>query len=93
MDELTKLRKQIDQIDDQIIAALAERVKICKAIGQAKKDQGKPVKDTRREKKVYKRIKEKAISVKLNPEQIERLYHEIVDMCSKIQEHYEKSQI
>ena len=37
MDELGRLRKKVDAIDDQILKALCERTKICKAIGEVKK--------------------------------------------------------
>ena len=60
MDEISKLRKKVDEIDDQILKALCERVKICKAIGDAKKKQGMPIRDSSRENEVYKRIKEKS---------------------------------
>ena len=67
--------------------ALCERVKICKAIGDAKKKQGIPVHDISRENEVYKRIKEKAAAIfKLDPVQIEAVYREIVNMCSAVQE-------
>ena len=86
MDEIPKLRKQVDAIDDQILAALCERVKVCKAIGTAKKKQGKPVRDVTRENEVYMRIKEKATQLGLSSGQVEAVYREIVNMCSTVQE-------
>ena len=86
MDEIPKLRKKVDKVDDQILTALCERVKICKAIGSAKKKQGMPIRDTSRENEVYKRIKEKSAQFQLDPVQIERVYREIVNMCSAVQE-------
>jgi monofunctional chorismate mutase len=86
MAEIPKLRKKVDEVDDQILTALCERVKICKTIGDAKKKQGLPIKDTSRENDVYKRISEKGAKFGLNPLQIERVYREIVNMCSAVQE-------
>ena len=86
MDEIAKLRKKVDEIDDQILVGLCERVKICKAIGSAKKKQGMPIRDTSRENEVYKRIREKAAQFGLDPVQIEAVYREIVNMCSAVQE-------
>ena len=86
MDDIPKLRKKVDEIDDQILMALCERVKICKAIGDAKKKQGMPIRDSSRENEVYRRIKEKSAQCQLNPAQIERVYREIVNMCSAVQE-------
>ena len=86
MDEIPKLRNMVDDIDDQILKALCERVKVCKAIGDAKKKQGMPIRDTSRENEVYRRIKEKSTQCQLNPLQIELVYREIVNMCSAVQE-------
>jgi chorismate mutase len=86
MDEIPKLRKKVDEIDDQILKTLSERVKICKAIGDAKKKQGMPIRDTSRENEIYTRIKEKSAQFQLSPLQIELVYREIVNMCSVVQE-------
>ena len=86
MDEILKLRKKVDEIDDQILKALCERVKVCKAIGDAKKKQGLPIRDSSRENEVYERIIENSAQFQLDPTQIERVYREIVNMCSAVQE-------
>ena len=86
MDDIQKLRKKVDAVDDQILTAICERVKICKAIGDSKKKQGMPIKDLSRENEVYKRIKEKSMQFQLDSVQIERVYREIVNMCSAVQE-------
>ena len=86
MAEIPKQRKKIDEIDDQILMAICKRVRICKAIGDAKKKQGMPIHDRSRENEVYMRIKEKSAQYQLNPVQIELVYREIVNMCSAVQE-------
>ena len=86
MDELQLFRKRIDEIDDQILLALCERVKICKVIGAAKKRYGTPIKDLSREKEVYNRIKEQSAQLGFNAGQVEAVYREIVNMCSTVQE-------
>jgi chorismate mutase len=86
MDELKQLRKKIDTLDDQILQLLSQRVQICKVIGSAKKAQGLPVHDSRREQEVYQKIKGKATGLALNPVQVEAVYREIVNMCSAVQE-------
>lgn len=86
MNDISKLRKQVDEIDDQIIDSLAKRMIICKNIGAEKKKHGKPIKDTSREERVYLRIREKAANLGLNASQIETLYREIVNICSAVQE-------
>jgi chorismate mutase len=85
MDDIQQLRRRIDEVDDQILAALIERIKICKAIGDVKKKQGLAIKDPDRENQVFKRIKEKSAQFTLDPVQIEAVYREIVNICSAVQ--------
>jgi chorismate mutase len=84
-EDIAKLRAKIDEIDDQILHSLSERVKVCKAIGAAKRKQKMPVRDQSRENEVYLRVKEKSKNFGLNETQIELLYREIVNMCSAVQ--------
>jgi chorismate mutase len=86
MAELKQLRGKIDVVDGKILRLLAERAKICEAIGSAKKTQGLPVKDSARETEVYKRVRELAAKLGLDPVQVDAVYREIVNMCSSVQE-------
>jgi chorismate mutase len=86
MDDILKLRKRVDEVDDQILKALSERVKICMEIGDAKRKQGLAVRDVSRENEVYKRIKERSAKFALDPALVEAVYREIVNMCSAVQE-------
>jgi chorismate mutase len=86
MDELERYRKLVDQVDELILRALAERAKICRAIGLVKKKRGMPVRDVSREKEVYKSVKKKSVEFGLDPLQVEAVYREIVNMCSAVQE-------
>ena len=86
MDEIQQLRKKVDEVDEQILNALSERAKICRAIGLVKKKKGMQIRDTSRENEVYKRVKEKAVEFHLDPLQVEAVYREIVNMCSAVQE-------
>ena len=86
MDELEQYRKKVDQVDDLILKALCERVKICMAIGLVKKKRGMPTRDVSREKEVYARVKAKSVESCLDPLQVEAVYREIVNMCSAVQE-------
>ena len=85
-DELERYRDRVDEIDDAMVKALTERIKICMAIGLVKKKRGLPVKNTAREKEVYIKIKQKATECGLDPQQVEAVFHEIVNMCSAVQE-------
>ena len=84
-DDIAALRAKIDEIDDQILFALSKRVKVCKAIGLAKKKQKMPIRDESRENEIYLRVKEKSKKLGLNETQIDLLYREIVNICSAVQ--------
>ena len=86
MTGLKELRRKIDGIDKHIVSFIADRVKVCEAIGSAKKAQGFSVKDNTREGKVYKRIRKQAVELGLDPVRVEAVYREIVNMCSSVQE-------
>ena len=86
MDDLHELRRRIDEIDDQILNALCERAKVCKAIGVDKKKKGKPVRDLSRENELFKRIAAKGVEFSLDASQLKAVYREIVNMCSSVQE-------
>jgi chorismate mutase len=86
LDELELYRKEVDQVDELILKALTERVKICMAIGLVKKKRGLHVKDVSRENDVYKKVKEKSVKLGLDSQKVENLYREIVNMCSAVQE-------
>jgi len=86
MSEIPRLRKRIDEIDDQLLLILSERVKICRAIGAAKKKQGKAIHDATRENEIYKRLNVKAIELGLDAGQVMAVYREIVNICSAVQE-------
>ncbi len=86
MDKLEQYRKKVDECDDVILKALTERVKICVAIGLVKKKHGKSVRDISRENEVYKRVRKKSVELGLDSLKVEAVYHEIVNMCSAVQE-------
>lgn len=86
MHTLKELRREVDEVDEQIIRFLADRVKVCEAIGAAKKAKGLSVRDSAREKDVYQRVREQAANLGLNPAEVEAVYREIVNMCCSVQE-------
>ena len=50
MEDLTKLRDQIDTIDDQIVKLFEERMAVSEGVAAYKRGVGKPVLDKEREK-------------------------------------------
>ncbi len=58
--EKENLRKRIDEIDEQFIQLLEERLDIARAIGEEKKGQGLPILDMAREREILNRVAERA---------------------------------
>jgi chorismate mutase len=85
MEDIRNLRKRIDEVDEQILLALAERTKLCTAIGLIKKKQGLPTKDRDRENELFAKIKKRAASLKLDTRHVEAIYRNIVEMCTSVQ--------
>jgi chorismate mutase / prephenate dehydratase len=74
---LTKLRRQIDKLDKEIIVLLNKRAQITVDVGEAKKSQGKSVYCPDREREILRRI---AIlnSGPLKPAALEAIYREVM---------------
>jgi len=92
LEDIQKLRKRIDEVDEQILRFLGERSEICRSIGLLKKENEIPITDAIRENQVYTNIREKASDFGLDAGQVEAVYRQIVNMCSSVQELKEKSE-
>ena len=86
MEKILSLRRRIDEIDEQILRFLKERMEICKIIGKTKREHGIPVKDHQREDDLYKRIVRRASELGLNPRDVRAVYQEILAMSIRAQE-------
>jgi len=82
---LDDLRDQIDRVDDEILRLLARRVGISQKIGVEKKHQRKAVHDPRRERVVLDRVKALARDLKLNPDDVEEVYRQIISASKGVQ--------
>jgi len=85
MEDIAKLRKRIDKVDEQILHSLSDRIKICRSIGLLKKKQGLSVKDLQRETDLCEKIKKRAVELDLDPMRVEEIYQQIVEMCISVQ--------
>lgn len=85
MEEIEKLRSDLDEIDIEILQLLMRRTEIVKEIGLIKKQYDIPVVDRRREKKVYNNVKEFALEHELDSDQIESIFREIMQFSKKVQ--------
>ncbi len=84
-EDLKGLRKRIDEIDEQIIKLLKERVEVAKKIGEIKEKKGRVSFDLEREKEVLRRIL--ALNKGVFPEDsLKVIYSEIIKTCRTIQQ-------
>ena len=92
MENIRRLRKKVDEVDEQILRSLSQRAEICRAIGLVKDKHGMPIQDSPRENDVYAHIRKRASELGLDPSHIEAIYSEIVNMCSIVQGLKEKNE-
>jgi chorismate mutase/prephenate dehydratase len=82
---LDELRQQIDDIDVKIVKTIAQRMQLSRLIGKQKLESGKPVEDKSRENRVLEAVVKLAKEEKLDPEEIEKIYHRIFIASKEIQ--------
>ena len=85
MENITTLRKKIDEIDEKFVLLLKDRMELCKRIGKIKKEEGLAVKDLRREDEVYLHIMSKALEYGLDPQKVEAIFKQIVALGVSVQ--------
>jgi chorismate mutase len=85
-EEIGPLRKEIDRLNREIVGLLVRRVDVALRIGEVKKRHGRPVVDRSREALVYERVKGLANDVGLDPDGVERVFREIIALCTRVQQ-------
>ncbi len=83
---MKKERDQIDDIDDQIVKLLSERMDLVKELGQIKQSSGTEVQDKTRETEIRTRLKELAEKEGLDPKFVDHLYTHIFIESRRAQE-------
>ncbi|NNM58495.1 MAG: chorismate mutase [Legionellales bacterium] len=86
MNTIDELRKQVEQIDVAIIEKLAERVELCRQIGQLKSEMKMNVVDYSREKQLFNLYQELCEKHQLSPEFVKQIFQMIITYCRKVQE-------
>lgn len=84
--DLSTLRERIDHVDRQIIALLAERLRIVEDVALAKLEAASPFRDREREERLLVRLREHATAAGLDAHQIEAIYRVVMDMSVAHQE-------
>jgi chorismate mutase/prephenate dehydratase len=84
--DLSTLRDRIDAVDRQIIALIAERLRIVEDVAVAKLETASPFRDREREERLLLRLREHATTAGIDPHQVERLYRVVMEMSIAHQE-------
>ncbi|MBN1567382.1 MAG: bifunctional 3-deoxy-7-phosphoheptulonate synthase/chorismate mutase [Acidobacteria bacterium] len=79
MDEVDKIRKEINSVDERILEALASRRKLAENIIKAKGHMGAPIRDFMREERLLADLISKGRNQGLDAHLITRVFHEIID--------------
>jgi chorismate mutase len=80
MTKLDELRKNIDEIDQKIIALLARRFKYTEKVGIYKAKNHQNAQDTNREYQQFQKIIQLSEQNGLNPEYSSEIYRRIIDL-------------
>jgi chorismate mutase len=84
--EIADWRRQIDQLDEQIVALLNKRAEAAKAIGAIKQRAEMPVYEPQREQDVFNHVA--AVNPgPLNDEELIRVYERLMDVMRRLQRH------
>ena len=62
--DLDRIRQEIDQIDDQILKLLEERMHLVEGVVAYKKASGKPILDTKREEAIFEKVRSRVSNKK-----------------------------
>ncbi len=83
--ELDRLRGEIEAIDRALVALIAERVTVARAIGGAKRSAGLPTLDPAREARLVRSIGKLAREAGLEPEALRAIYWQLIAMARTAQ--------
>jgi chorismate mutase/prephenate dehydratase len=84
-DSLDELRKQIDQINLQLVDLLSERAQLAQAIGRLKMAGGRPIVQPSREHEVLERVAAHNQGP-LGPDHLRRIFVEIISACTALEQ-------
>ncbi len=88
-EEIKKPRIEINKLNEEIVEKITQRVEVAKEVVKIKNKYGKSIFDKSREEKVLEQVKDLAIKYKISPENIERIFKEIIALCKKVEEDIE----
>ncbi|QWK18921.1 MAG: prephenate dehydratase [Hydrogenobacter thermophilus] len=88
MEEIALWRKRIDEIDEEILRLLNERIKIAQKIGEIKKASGLDIHAPEREREIFERVlklNEEVYGGEFPKEALFHIYREIMSACLSVE--------
>ncbi len=83
MEELAKIRKEIDVVDKEIVKMLVKRFRLVERISKVKAEHGIPLVDAERERQVLSKVRSLAEKHEVNPSLVEEIFKAIIESCKK----------
>ena len=83
--ELESLRIAIDEVDRQILALIAERVRLVLAVGDVKRERNMPVYDPERERRILDRLAASA-PAPLDGTTVRRIFERLIDEARRLEQ-------
>ena len=85
MQNLNRLRQEIDTIDKDLLRLIKKRVGVVQKIGELKTELSSPVKDPERERLVIEKLVKETEDSELSAEAIEKIWRTIFDVSYKVE--------
>jgi chorismate mutase len=85
--EIDDLRREIDEIDRQILELLAARVRVVLAVGDYKRRNGVAVYDPERERNLLARLASLA-PAPLDGDTVRRIFERLIDESRRLEQHH-----
>ncbi len=85
-DDLSRLRAELDEIDQQLLGAVARRQRTVRRIGELKRRAGKPVFDRERERAVVERVARSAEALGVDPKAAQQIFQVVLESSHTGQE-------
>lgn len=85
-EELTRIRDQIEALDRALIELIAERVRLARCVGAAKRASGLPTLDPAREAAVVRRAGAVARELGLDDEAVRYIFWHLIGLSRRAQE-------
>jgi chorismate mutase/prephenate dehydratase len=82
--QLDQIRREISELDFEILQALERRVRLAEKAGEIKRDEGIPIRDQEREAEVLEQARE--LSKRLDGRDVREAWESIFKICLRAQQ-------